>query len=281
MTGVYVGVRDVVSVSGPEAGAYLQGQVSQDVLKLATGASAWSFVLQPQGKVDAWFRVTRTGDDSYLLDVDAGAGPQLLSRLERFKLRTKATFELAEWALHAYEGEPSVRPEAPIVAVAADGSGLDVLAPELPEPAGEPVSFEAYEKRRILAGIPSMGAELDESTIPAESRMVDVSVDFEKGCYTGQELVARVDSRGDNTPRKLRIVSGGGSAAAGDELLVDGAGVGVLTSVAPADDGFVALAYVKRSGLSHSEAELGGAIVQLQPVPADADNAEVDEGSDA
>ena len=81
---VYVGTRDVVSASGPETVAYLQGQLSQDVTRLAPAESAWSFILQPQGKVDAWFRITRTGDDSFLLDVDAGWGEVLLARLQRF-----------------------------------------------------------------------------------------------------------------------------------------------------------------------------------------------------
>jgi tRNA-modifying protein YgfZ len=82
--------RDVVTVSGPEAGRYLQGQLSQDVVVLAVGASAWSLLLQPTGKVDAWLRVHRTGDEAYALDVDAGWGETVIARLRRFLLRTKA-----------------------------------------------------------------------------------------------------------------------------------------------------------------------------------------------
>ena len=82
----FEGRRDVIEVDGPDAGTYLQGQISQDVLALEVGASAWSFVLAPQGKVDAWFRVTRTSEQSYLLDLDAGFGEAVLARLQRFKL---------------------------------------------------------------------------------------------------------------------------------------------------------------------------------------------------
>ena len=87
---------------------------------------------------------------------------------------------------------------------------------------------------------------MDEGTIPAEAGVVDQSVSFTKGCYTGQELVARVDSRGNNTPRKLRLVRGPGSAPAAesfDSLLGDS---GRLTSVAPDGDGWVGLAYLGR-----------------------------------
>ncbi|MEO7429244.1 MAG: hypothetical protein ABIY48_07645, partial [Acidimicrobiales bacterium] len=82
--------RDVVRVHGPDAVAFLQGQLSQDVAALAVGASAPSLLLQPTGKVDAWLRVTRMGDDDVLLDVEAGFGPAVHERLRRFKLRTKA-----------------------------------------------------------------------------------------------------------------------------------------------------------------------------------------------
>ncbi len=95
--------RDVVLAEGPDAAAFLQGQLSQDVERLPVGAAAWSFVLQPQGKVDAWFRVHRTGDETFELDVDEGWGEALVTRLERFKLRTRCEFTL----------EPSV----PVLAV--------------------------------------------------------------------------------------------------------------------------------------------------------------------
>ena len=193
---VYVGERDVVLVEGEEATTYLQGQISQDVDQLAPGDSAWSLILQPQGKVDAWFRITRTGSDAYLLDVDTGFGETLLARLKRFKLRTKADLELLTWTLHAYDGEPTADVDAPIVAPSATGTGTDVIGPELGDPAGEVATAEEYLRRRILAGVPAMGSELDDSTIPAEAGVVDRSVSFTKGCYTGQELVARVDSRG-------------------------------------------------------------------------------------
>ncbi len=267
---VYVGTRDVVTVSGEEATTYLQGQISQDVLGLAVGASAWSLILQPQGKVDAWFRITKTGEDAYVLDVDAGHGEALLARLKRFKLRTKADLELLTWDWHAWrsadggEAPDIVAPEGAIVAPPAGGqAGLDLIGPDLDPPEGEILDASALERLRIVAFVPAMGAELTQDTIPAEAGIVDDSVSFTKGCYTGQELVARVDSRGNNTPRKLRLVTGAGLPQVGSELSLDGADAGVLTSVAPAGDGFVALAYVKRSAADATELALDGSAVAV------------------
>ena len=95
-----------------------------------------------------------------------------------------------------------------------------------------------------------MGRELDEGTIPAEAGVVDMSVSFTKGCYTGQELVARIDSRGGNVPRRLRgVVVGEGPAPVGAAVMADGKEAGRLTSVAysPGLGATVALAYIRRA----------------------------------
>ncbi len=96
--------RDVVSVSGPQAVTFLQGQTSQDVAALAVGASAWTWVLQPQGKVEALCRVTRVADEELLLDTDGGWGEALVARLNRFKLRTKADVVPVAWRCLALRG---------------------------------------------------------------------------------------------------------------------------------------------------------------------------------
>ena len=253
-------------MSGEEAATYLQGQLSQDVAGLSVGASAWSFILQPQGKVDAWFRVTRTAEDGFLLDVDAGFGEILLARLKRFKLRTKADLNLETWTLHAY-ASPVADIAAPIVAPSADEAGTDVIGPDLGQPVGVVIDANENDARRIRAAIPAMGRELDESTIPAESGMVDRSASFTKGCYTGQELVARVDSRGNNTPRRLRLVSGSGSVPETTDLHLGDAVVGTVTSTAAEGDGWVGLAYVKRSALDETTLKLGDSDVEVSPTP--------------
>lgn len=244
--------RDFVRVSGPDALTFLQGQLSQDVEQLAVGASAPSFLLQPQGKVDALLRVRRVEDDAVILDTDAGFGDAVRTRLERFKLRIKADIEPLAWRCVAVRG-----PSAHSFAIGLDADwpglpGVDIVGegPELPE--GVRVcDMQAYDAVRIEAGVPAMGREIDERTIPAETGVVDRAVSFTKGCFTGQELVARIDSRGGNVPRHLRGVVVGTNVVppVGATISANGKEVGVLTSVAEslARRAPVALAYVRRA----------------------------------
>ena len=263
--------RDVVRVTGPDAVSFLQGQVSQDVAGLpADGSSAWSFVLQPQGKVDAWFRVTRTGDEAVLLDVDGGFGAALVARLERFKLRTKADFELLSgWRCLAVRGVATgggVDPGWPGV------EGTDHLGPVLarPERIAEG-TLDQYEALRIECGVPAMGRELTDRTIPAEAGVVERSVSFTKGCYTGQELVARIDSRGGNVPRRLRglILDGEEVPADGATLRIEGVDVGTITSAAWSArlGAVVALAYVKRDVEVPTGGEVDGRVARIEGLP--------------
>ncbi len=259
--------RDAVMVQGPDAGAFLQGQLSQDVLALAVGASAWSFVLQPQGKVDAFVRVLRSGDHAYVLDVDGGWGEALLARLHRFLLRVEVELAPIEWRCLAIRGPRAhevVRPAEGRVAVPADWPGLpgvDLLGPSPGVPGGVALCpLDAYEAVRVEAGVPAMGAELTHATIPAETGLVERAVSFTKGCFTGQELVARIDSRGGNVPRHLRgvVIGAGGVPPVGAAVVVAGAEVGRVTSVAvsPGRRAAVALAYVARAVVPPADAEV-------------------------
>ncbi len=245
----------MVRVAGPEARTYLQGQLSQDVDALAVGGAADTFVLQPTGKVDAWMRVTRQADEAFLLDVDAGWGAAVLARLTRFLLRTACTVEALDWQLvTVLDAEPGAV-EAPVggMALSVDWPGLqavDLLGPSVAVPVGiDEAEGSAWEYRRIAAGIPAMGTEMDETTIPGATGVVDRSASFTKGCYTGQELVARVDSRSAGTPTRIvRAVGYGPVPSAGTEATRDGSVAGRLTSVAAGPDGgFVALVEVRRA----------------------------------
>jgi folate-binding protein YgfZ len=249
--------RDVVRVQGPEASAFLQGQLSQDVDALAVDESAPSLLLQPTGKVDAWLRATRVTADELLLDVDAGVGEAVLARLLRFRLRTKADLSLEAWSGLALRG-----PGAESIVVPHDALGLparwpgvegvDVLSAGELALAGAPlVDATALEALRIECGVPAMGADLTDATIPAEAGqwLIDVSVSFTKGCYTGQELVARIDSRGGNVPRPLRgLLVDGAVVPVGATVHRDGSEVGTVTSSArSAVLGAVALGPLARS----------------------------------
>jgi folate-binding protein YgfZ len=196
-------------------------------------------------------------------------------------LRTKVDIDQFDWQVVAVRGTARpAPPAAPSESGAAGGAataavtfewavafewgglaGYDLFGPSVTMPIGAtPVDAAAYEAVRVEAGFPRHGDELDDRTIPAEAGLVEASVSFTKGCYTGQELVARIDSRGSNVPRRLRglLLSGpveGGArlvdlAAAGEPQAPGSAGkeVGRLTSVARSPRlGWVGLGYVGRS----------------------------------
>ena len=200
--------RDHVLVEGADALSYLHSQISQDIRDLAVGDAQWTLVLDPSGKVDSLARVTRVGDDAYDFDTDAGFGEALAARLARFKIRVRA----------------------------------EITA----RPADRDRPSDEHERARVVAGWPRMGHEIvPGETIPAVTGVVPIAVNFTKGCYPGQELIERMDSRGADAPRSLRVVDVADGVGPGDPLLdADGAEIGAITSVAPS--GALALALVKR-----------------------------------
>lgn len=230
--------RDAVDVVGPDARSYLQSQLSQRVDDLAVGASRWAFVLQPTGKVEVLGRVWCVADERFVLDTEAGFGDALLARLARFKIRVAV--ELAARPLSVATawgggGDAVVEAARDRAVVGWWGRGVHLAGwpdgPDVPDgwvAAGPDELLTA----RIEAGWPAMGSEIAPGeSIPAETGVVAVAVDFTKGCYPGQELVERMDSRGASAPRTLRRLDVAGGAQAGDPVVVDGVEVGVLTSV--------------------------------------------------
>jgi tRNA-modifying protein YgfZ len=236
--------RAFIRVSGPDAEAYLQGQLSQDV----TSGSGLAWLLDPTGKAVALVRFLRD-DDGFLLDTDPQAADAVLARLRRFLLRTKATIEPADdlQLLRVFGAEPfagahpaSAWPEDGVqdLLCADPAAEVGALGATLLEP-------DEHERRRILAGVPVSGVDVDGDTIPAEAGRwtIERGVSFTKGCYTGQELVARIDSRGGNVPRPLRVLRFDGPVAVGAAVLdAEGQTVGRLTSAA----GGVALGPIAR-----------------------------------
>jgi folate-binding protein YgfZ len=218
-------IADTVVVEGPDAVGYLNGQLSNDIAALRVGESCWSFVLEPSGKVSALVAVDRVADERIELRVDAGFAADLVARLLRFKIRVKAD--------------------------------VSAVAGERPGPGA------GTARTRIEAGWPAMGAELDDSVIPAETGLVSIAVSFTKGCYTGQELVARIDSRGGNVPRHLRHLSSSAAFAVGDLIVVGEREVGRVTSAVADPEGTVGLAYVHRSVAVPSTAMIGGVVGEI------------------
>ena len=225
----------MVAVRGPDAEEYLQGQLSQDVTGLPVGDAAASLLLEPDGKLSALLRVTRTDGQGFVLDVDAGYGDAVAARLRRFLLRAKVELEMLDWRCLSLRGAGVTDAAGGLLTVLAERGvlalpfewngwrGVDLLGPsdvvlgpeglELP-PGIVACGADAVEACRIVSGVPAMGDELTPKTIPHEAGVVARTVSFTKGCYTGQELVARIDSRGGNVPRRLvGIVAPPGPAA--------------------------------------------------------------------
>ncbi|HAM02377.1 MAG TPA: hypothetical protein DCQ30_09175 [Acidimicrobiaceae bacterium] len=265
--------RDVLELRGPDAVSYLQGQCSQDVEAMAVGTAADALLLSPQGKLEALLRVQRLDDDRYLIDVAGGWGEAVRSRLERFKLRVKADITEVSLTCLSVRGPDAEQATADLesshrVPFSWGGvTGVDLFAPSLAVPPGvTPCDVQTWEALRVEAGIPVMGRELDERTIAAEADLLERCVSFTKGCYTGQELVARLDARGNKVARRLaglvvEATDGTGQAPAdadgvGAEPIAPGTAVvdpasgqevGAVTSSARSPAlGVVALGYLHR-----------------------------------
>lgn len=242
--------RDVIQVSGPDALTYLHSQVSNDLRPLQVGQSCWSFLLQPTGKVDVLARVTRAGDETFVLDTDAGFGEVLVARVNRFKIRVKAEVVPIDWTCVAVRSDDGAQLAAfgGEGVVVGWGGGYDLLGPAPVAPDGiEQGSAAQLHAARVEATWPAMGAEIEPGeTAPAELGVNSVAVSFTKGCYPGQELVERMDSRGATAPRLLQVVDVAEGTEPGAALQRDGADIGTVTSVS----GSRALAFVKRSALA-------------------------------
>jgi folate-binding protein YgfZ len=190
-------------------------------------------MLAPNGRVEVLARVLCRAEDRFELDTEAGYGDACAARLNRFRIRVKAEIEQStvDLFMNCEPTAPKAGPTAHSSRIGWWNTGYWLAT--LPPGASSSATLEQYERARVLAGWPAMGSEIvPGERIPAEIAVVPVTVDFTKGCYPGQELVERMDSRGSEAPRQLRIVA----VEDGQQPDVE------LTTVS----GDRALAYVKR-----------------------------------
>jgi folate-binding protein YgfZ len=281
--------RGVVTVTGPDRLTWLDSLTSQSLTALAPGASAESLLLDPNGRLEHAMHVIDDGVSTWLL-VEGAAAPALAAWLDRmrFMMRVEVADVSTEWATLAQllpDGSaPLVEPAAPNglpllwrdpwVAVQSGGwqyaaesehpSASYAVAELLVERArltevADAVRAATYalagtlalEALRIAAWRPRFGTEVDERTIPHELDWLRSAVHLAKGCYRGQETVAKVHNLG-HPPRRLVMLHLDGSDALlpgpGTPVLLDGATVGTVTSSARHHElGPIALAVVKRS----------------------------------
>lgn len=236
--------------TGPEAASFLHGQVSQDVTNQDVGESRLSFLLQPQGKLDTVLRITRIGEESFVLDTDGGYGSVMTESLFRFKLRTRVEFEASDWSVLAVFGADSEEislaqgSEIVVDGLFGDNTGVDLIGPNPRIEGAIELTAEQYERLRIQAGFPLMGLDLDTKSIPNETGLVERAVSFSKGCYRGQELVERIHSRGGNRKLLQRLDLGNAMPIPGAVIMDADRVVGTVTSVSFGEP-TLALGYVR------------------------------------
>jgi tRNA-modifying protein YgfZ len=254
--------RGVVRVSGPGRLSWLHSLTTQHLEHLQPGESAEALILSPNGHIEHHLTLTDDGT-SVWVHVEPGTAPALVEFLEsmRFMLRVETADVTSEYAVITLMG-PAVDGDLPgAVAVAANQPlGLDVFvrrdrleaaADSLRQRGVALAGLQAYEALRIAAHRPRFGLDTDHRTIPHEVGWVESAVHLNKGCYRGQETVARVHNLG-HPPRRLVFLHLDGSEdrlpGHGDLVELDGATVGFVGSAARHYElGPIGLALVKRT----------------------------------
>lgn len=243
--------RAFVRVAGPQALDYLQRMVSNDVEALAVGGSCDALLLTPKARLIAPLRVWRRSETDFLLLTEPGLGEKVRAHLVQFRFAASAEIELEEHTSAVVFGE-------------ADGIPTDEFgepAVEVLDAGYEPtLAGEELERLRVGAGTPAWGKELDDRVLPAEAGLVERAVSLTKGCYPGQEPVARLHFRGhaNRGLRRLRIETDA-TPAYDAEVEHDGKVVGRVTSAVSADGGVWALAYVRAEVPEDAGLTVGGA----------------------
>jgi tRNA-modifying protein YgfZ len=252
----------VLRITGEDRLSWLHSLTTQDTAQLAPGAATQALVLSPNGHVEHHLTLADDGTAVWIHVEPGRAGP-LLGFLEsmRFMLRVDPLDVTGEFALITLMGPDAAggRPEGPAVTL-ADSFGTDVIVPrdrltdimaDLERRGVSLAGVAAYEALRIAAHRPRLGLDTDRRTIPHEVGWVETAVHLSKGCYRGQETVARVHNLG-HPPRRLVFLHLDGSEnslpAHGDPVTRGDAEVGFTGSAARHFElGPVALALVKRT----------------------------------
>jgi folate-binding protein YgfZ len=282
--GLLVRERGFIDVLGPDGAEYLQGQLTNDVEAVGVGEGQYAALLDRKGHMQADLRLLRVGDEAILLDTEPVAEDAALRHLTMYSIGrdvevTDASAERASLSLigpRAAEiaGTPPL-PEfaneattiAGIDAVAVGTrDGIDLLVPAaereraiaaLTEAGAVEVSPEAVEILRVESGVPRFGAEMDTATMPAEAAIVEEAISFTKGCYIGQETVARLHYKG-RPNRHLRGLRLSAAVAPGAALRLGEKEVGTLggSVVSPAL-GPIGLAILRREAEPGTELAVG------------------------
>jgi len=242
--------RSFVRASGPAAEEYLNRMVSNDVAALGPGESCPALLLTAKARLIAPLVVLRRAPDDFLLLTEPELGERVRAELVRSRFASRVEIEPEEHTAHVVLGGAEGIPTADYGEPA-----VEVLDAEL-EPT---LDADELELLRVRAGMPAWGRELDDRVLPAEAGLDERAISFTKGCYPGQEPVARLHYRGRANRGLRRLALEGADVPEYDATLdLDGKSVGRLTSAVRDGDGVVALGYVRREVPADAVLRVGG-----------------------
>jgi tRNA-modifying protein YgfZ len=285
------GGRRRLAVTGAEAADYLQGQLTNEVEALEPGGGCYAALLDRKGHMQGDMRLLRLAGDAFEIETEADAGDAILRHLSMYKVGREVEVEdVSEAATTLSAIGPAARelsgtgPLSPehahrqhllggveTRAVATDlgvdlvvpAGGVEAIEDELARAGAERVTEAAAEIVRVESGRPRFGAEMTTATIPEEAGINERAVSFTKGCYIGQETVARLHYRGKPN-RHLRGLRLGGPSEAGDPVRLGDRELGSIgTAVLSPAHGHIALAILRR------EAEPGATVTVGEDVEAE------------
>jgi tRNA-modifying protein YgfZ len=249
--------RSCLTAEGPDASALLQSLLTNDVDQALPGGGVYALLLTPKARVIADIELFNV-DGSYVLACPPGRAEEVLHAIVRARFRRKVELELSPHA---------------VVWGDADGALATLLTPAGPHrlldsaPAGTDPA-DAWELARVEAGMPRFGREFDDGSMPAEVGLVPLAISFSKGCYPGQEPVARLQYRGhaNRGLRGLELQSG--LPAAGEPVMAGDREVGRVTSpVESPRFGPISLAVLRREVADGDRVTVSGGSAIVRPLP--------------
>ena len=260
MKAAFLSDRGVVKVSGGDARKFLNGLVTTDVSKLQPGLARFGALLTPQGKIIVDFLITEAPighGGGFLLDCPRALAQPLAAKLGIYKLRAKVAVDnLSDsfGVLAAWDGDPVITTYPSFVDPRHAALGVRILVPsEFAERAVELIGAElvdslAYEAHRIAVGVPRGGLDfMYGDAFPHETNMDRLhGVDFDKGCYVGQEVVSRMQHRGTARTRTIKLLVDGPAPEPGTAILAGDKAVGTMGSTA--GEHGIALIRIDRAG---------------------------------
>jgi folate-binding protein YgfZ len=241
--------RGYVRVKGPDAEDFLERMLSNEIASIEVGGARRALLLTPKGRMIAPLRVARETSESFLLIMEAELAEAVAAALLRSRFAAKC--EIASVPLRGF-----LHLSDPGRGVPNEDFGIEAWETWDSEDL-DAADAEELEALRIEAATPAWGKELDETILPAEAGLDETHISFTKGCYPGQEPVARLHYRGhpNRRLRRLRVVD----ASPGDEIQLDEKVVGTVTSAVPGK----ALGYVRREVPEDAALEIKGQDARL------------------